>query len=53
MKNLYASAFVLVFLAACGGHAYKNTLAHRGSLLYPPGYPPEEHVTETARRGLW
>lgn len=25
MKNLYASVFVLLFLAACASHVYENT----------------------------
>lgn len=49
MKNLYASVFVLAFLAACGTHSYKNT--HVGTLLDAPDYTREAWL-ERARRGM-
>lgn len=49
MKNLYASVFVVLFLAACGTHAYKNT--HVGVLLDRPDHSRDEWL-ERAKRGF-
>lgn len=40
MKNLYASVFVLLFLAACASHVYENT--HVGKLLDVPDHMGDE-----------
>jgi hypothetical protein len=48
MNKTTAILSVILFLTACGSYTYQNT--HRGSLLNPPGYPAERHVTELSGR---
>lgn len=51
MRNLYASAFVVVFLAACATHSYKNT--HHAKQELMPTYPASSWDAYVKRGGAF